>query len=155
MLVKFGIFVWIFLKGCISALMPIYLHVHTTCVLMYEVFLYGTEIDSVWVYSAEGIQCSSRTALGSPSINRDVGMSKPVYISFILTGTSQPRIRQVSHTCIEIHGSRFLFVCIILKSSVQLVGLSVVIFSFYRWKRKLMIHHSNKGINPLKLVYPF
>lgn len=38
-------------------------------------------------------QCSSHGALRSLSVNRDVGTTKPVYISSTLTGTSQPGIR--------------------------------------------------------------
>lgn len=53
---------------------------------------YETEIDCVRVGGAEGIQRSGSAAPGSPSVNRDVGTTRPVYISPILTGTSQPGI---------------------------------------------------------------
>lgn len=45
------------------------------------------------VCRAEGIQRSGSAAPGSPSVNRDVGTTKPVYISSVLTGTSRPGIR--------------------------------------------------------------
>lgn len=108
--------------GCISAWM------HTHCICMYRMcvfmsnaFLHETEMDSVWVCLVEGIQCSRTGALGSPSVNRDVGTTKPVYISSILTGTSQPGIRGTANTPLscaytEIHVSRFVYTCIILKS---------------------------------------
>lgn len=44
------------------------------------------------VCRAEGIQRSGSAAPGSPSVNRDVGTTKPVYISAVLTGTSRPGI---------------------------------------------------------------
>lgn len=50
------------------------------------------------VCRAEGIQCSGSAALGSPCVNRDVGTARPVYISSILTGTSQPGIAGTTTT---------------------------------------------------------
>lgn len=64
------------------------MHVHVRA-MHAEAFLYETKMNSVWVCSVEGIQRSGSAALGSPSVNRDVGTAGPVYISSILTGTSQ------------------------------------------------------------------
>lgn len=55
-------------------------------------------MDSVRVRLEEGIQCSGSAALGSPSVNRDVGTAKRVYIRSILTGTSQPGIGGTANT---------------------------------------------------------
>lgn len=41
-------------------------------------------MNSVRVRSEEGIQYSGSAALGSPSVNRDVGTTRPVYISSTL-----------------------------------------------------------------------
>lgn len=51
------------------------------------------ETNGVWDCSTQGIQRSGGAAPGSPSVNRDVGTTGPVYTSSILTGTSPPGTR--------------------------------------------------------------
>lgn len=84
----------------------------------------------------EGIQCSGSAALGSPSVNRDMGTTKPVYISSILTGTSQPGIggtasTLVSCACAEIHISRFGYMpCIKILDFVRWLCCGFAVFFF-------------------------